>query len=49
MAIQPNGSFKLERRKLIKIGTIPIIVRLGVVSNECEILNKNQKNEIGRH
>lgn len=48
MAIQPNGSFKLERRKLI-IGTIPIKVRLGVVSNECEILNKNQKNEIGRH
>lgn len=40
MAIQPNGSFELERGELkSKYRTIPIIVRLGDMFNECEIKN----------
>jgi hypothetical protein len=40
MAIQPNGSLELEGGELKSIyQTIPIIVRLGDMFNECEIKN----------
>lgn len=38
MAIQPNGPLELERGELkSKYQTIPIIVRLGNMFNECEL------------